>query len=580
MPRVKKFGGTPKFRGNRYTVNSSDSVINIVGNSVESHVNSESRLGIGKKVSSKKKLLVSVEDEDVNTSFIGPQVVSGNCILDLELLSSALCTAAVCSKCREGKLTLFETGPRKGLSTKFEMVCDVCDFKTEFSNSKKLKSDHHEVNVRYMYGLRCIGKGYAGGEMLCAILDLPPPASKFSRLTTTVLDAVENVAEESMKKAALEAVEENGGNDEICAAFDGTWQKRGHTSLNGVMVATSIDSGKVLDVACMSKYCAICKGDENINHICQANYEGVSGGMESAGALKIFKRSEANRGVQYVEYLGDGDSKAFKKVAEAKPYGDKTITKLECIGHVKKRMTARLKKACQDKTKLSDGKPLGGRSRLTDGIIQQLQSFYRNAIVNNQDCETKMARAVWATWFHYYSTDSHPSHQLCPIGETSWCKYNKAIARGEQYSHKAKIPQACLLAIKPIYKDLAHPDLLKKCKHGKTQNPNESFNSIVWSRIPKTVFVGPDTLKLGVLDAVISFNEGELGKIKVLEQLGMSVGRNTKFILKRIDTLRVKKREKELNNLLNVTTMENPTVKRKLNMQDDPDDPEYGAGMH
>ena len=46
---------------------------------------------------------------------------------------------------------------------------------------------------------------------------------------------------------------------------------------------------------------------------------------------------------------------------------------------------------------LSDGKPLGGKNRLTDGIIQQLLSFYKNAITQNQDCEKKMARAVWAS---------------------------------------------------------------------------------------------------------------------------------------------------------------------------------------
>ena len=113
--------------------------------------------------------------------------------------------------------------------------------------------------------------------------------------------------------------------------------------------------------------------------------------------------------------------------------------------------------------------------------------------------------------------------------------------------------------------------------HGKTQNPNESFNSVVWSRLAKTVFVCSDTLKLGVLDAVISFNEGELAKIQVLEQLGMSVGTNTKFILKGIDQLRITKSEIELNNL---TQMRKQSAKRKLEMEDDPDDPEYGAGIH
>lgn len=58
-----------------------------------------------------------------------------------------------------------------------------------------------------------------------------------------------------MRNAATEAVEENYGKNEIAAAFDGTWQKRGHTSMNGVVTVTSFDTGKVMDFECLSKFC-------------------------------------------------------------------------------------------------------------------------------------------------------------------------------------------------------------------------------------------------------------------------------------------------------------------------------------
>lgn len=35
---------------------------------------------------------------------------------------------------------------------------------------------------------------------------------------------------------------------DITAAFDGTWQKRGHASKNGVVCATSVLNNKVIDV--------------------------------------------------------------------------------------------------------------------------------------------------------------------------------------------------------------------------------------------------------------------------------------------------------------------------------------------
>lgn len=105
------------------------------------------------------------------------------------------------------------------------------------------------------------------------------------------------------------------------------------------MSCTSLEGCKVLDVECLSKYCAGCskEGGDQKPHKCTLNYEGTSGGMEVAGAVSIFQRSVEKRGVKYINYLGDGDSKAFKAVQEQMPY-DEPIQKLECVGHIQKRM--------------------------------------------------------------------------------------------------------------------------------------------------------------------------------------------------------------------------------------------------
>jgi hypothetical protein len=44
-------------------------------------------------------------------------------------------------------------------------------------------------------------------------------------------------------------------------------------------------------------------------------------------------------------------------------------------------------------------------------------------------------------------------------------------------------------AIKPVLRDLAGVDRLKKCFHGKTHNPHECVNSVIWTGVSKTVFV-------------------------------------------------------------------------------------------
>lgn len=119
-----------------------------------------------------------------------------------------------------------------------------------------------------------------------------------------------------------------------------------------------------------------------------------------------------------------------------------------------------------------------------------------------------MRRNIWATYFHKLSTDKDPQHGLCPVGPDSWCGYRKAEAVGGIYKHKDSLPQSCLSAINKVYRDLSTDTLLSKCLHGQTQNQNESFNNIIWSKISKSTFVRLDNLTLGVYEAVLSFNVG------------------------------------------------------------------------
>ncbi|GFU74630.1 uncharacterized protein TNCV_4629011, partial [Trichonephila clavipes] len=75
--------------------------------------------------------------------------------------------------------------------------------------------------------------------------------------------------------------------------------------------------------------------------------------MEPVGAYHIFERSEDHRMLRYTDYYGDGDSKAFDAVKDI--YGKDSVTKLECIGHIQKRVGTRLRKL------KSRNKGLGGK---------------------------------------------------------------------------------------------------------------------------------------------------------------------------------------------------------------------------
>lgn len=430
-----------------------------------------------------------------------------------------------------------------------------------------------------MYGMRCIGKGLEAAKTLCAVLDLPPPPAIFQNYSSMLNRAIKEISTASMMNAAKETVEINGSTD-IAVAVDGPWQRRGHTSLSGVVTATSVATGKVIDVECLTKYCSKCKLKVGA-HICHANYAGPSGGMEAKGAVDIFCRSEHARSARYVEFLGDGDSKAHLAVNEAKPYGDIKIEKAECIGHIQKRMGARLRRLVNEwkGKKISDGKALSGKGRLTGTEIDNIQRYYGLAIRNNCHDLSSMRKAVWATYFHKLSTDETPQHGLCPAGADSWCRYRRAEVSGEVYEHKHSLPETVMNLMKPIFRDLSDENLLRKCLHGRTQNANESFNNLIWTRVPKTVFVGLDTLKIGVRDAVLSFNEGAISRVNVLENIDVGCGRNMRTALLKIDKQRVQKAEVEASNITKEARVKKRNEKRKREEETEEGQNHYAPGM-
>ena len=76
---------------------------------------------------------------------------------------------------------------------------------------------------------------------------------------------------------------------------------------------------------------------------------------------------------------------SYKKVVDAKLWGDFTPQKLECIGHVQRRLGTRLRKLRNEKKYkiLSDGKKSSGKGRLTDKVINKTQNHYGMAIRQN-----------------------------------------------------------------------------------------------------------------------------------------------------------------------------------------------------
>lgn len=499
-----------------------------------------------------KKLSINfdVQDDKNNCDFKGYRIIDINSMFSF--LENFLC----CKMCGD-KISFTDTIVC-GLSSKISINCEKCSTLCTFRNSKMIGSNNKiaEINYRYMYAMRSVGMGYAGMELFCGVMDLPPPVSRksYNIVVKKLLKCTGTVAQKSMKSAAHEEVLLTGSPC-INVSGDGTWKTRGHTSRAGVCTVIGDKTGKVIDTEVLSSYCKSCdtwkskRGSSQynqwkINHEkeCLINHSGSAGKMEMVGMVRIFQRSEDKWEAKYVGYIGDGDTKTFQAIQEACPYGSETrVSKIECVGHVQKRMGTRLRKLKHSGSKCSDGKTVGGKGRLTDKMIEKLTIYYGNAIREHKNNLTEMRKAVWAIYFHTRSTNSEPLHTFCPTGPESWCGYNKAIADGTHanFLHKTIMPSSVMDAIKPIFKDLSHPKLLCRCLGGKTQNNNESINSVIWKLCPKTQGSGKRIVEIATNEAVVLFNDGNKGRKDIMEEFGLTVGINARECFNVLDQERM-----------------------------------------
>ena len=164
---------------------------------------------------------------------------------------------------------------KQRLAFLLEFRCERCHWNQKHYTSKQTETSKYktpfEINTRAIAEMREIGKGLTSLKMLCGYLNMPPPMqiAAFSSLSivgkayeTVVTDSMNNAAHELLiNEKVSEYVTENNILD-ITVSGDGSWQKRGHSSLNGVVTLVASDTGKCVDYRVLSKHCASCKSWE------------------------------------------------------------------------------------------------------------------------------------------------------------------------------------------------------------------------------------------------------------------------------------------------------------------------------
>lgn len=489
------------------------------------------------------------------------------CILNFVSVFSTISSAVICKECKS--TVTFHQRDIRGLGFKISMACK-CEKEKEIDSCPKI-GKAYEINRRLVFVMRLLGVGYEGYRIFCGLMDMGQGFAlntyysileNIHSASSAVFDTVLSIAVNEEK----EILQEQGkAENEFTVSGDGTWKKRGFSSLFGVSTLIAKYTGKVVDACVMSSFCAGCnlwknkKNNDPVGYAgwladheenCTRNHTGSSGKMEIDAVVKMFSRSVDKHQVQYTTYIGDGDSKTFKGILNAEPYGeDVVVVKKECVGHVEKRMGTRLRNAKKS------NKGIGGKGagKLTDKLIGEMTKYYGLAIRRHPDSIEEMRKEIWATFFHKISTDSNPQHQNCPAGESSWCKWRRAefLGEAEQFKHnKPPLSEAVQKVIKPIYEDLSKEELLSRCLGSETQNNNESLNSLIWTFAPKHLHSGPKVVEIATFLAVIIFNEGFEAILKTLETMGVKIGPQAEGYVQQRDSSRIDRSERRTSDVV------------------------------
>ena len=98
-----------------------------------------------------------------------------------------------------------------------------------------------------------------------------------------------------------------------------------------------------------------------------------------------------------------------------------------------------------------------------------------------------MRKAIFASFLHVASSESNNYHAQCNI---SWCQSQRDSAnKTNLYKPGVGLSASVIKLVK-------------------TQNQNESFNSMISERVPKITYVGKDILDFAISDAAANFNDG------------------------------------------------------------------------
>ncbi|GFT46437.1 uncharacterized protein TNCV_1566591 [Trichonephila clavipes] len=129
-----------------------------------------------------------------------------------------------------------------------------------------------------------------------------------------------------------------------------------------------------------------------------------------------------------------------------------------------------------------------------------------------------------------WSTDEEPMHHFCPIGDTSWCKYQKAVATNSASLFKHKnICANCRNGRNKAYNSRTICTKIAEKMCGVKHKTLMSRSTRLFGSTAPKLLCGSskNIVYIAVNEAIVMFNEGMTGRIKIMKALGFKIGHFT-----------------------------------------------------
>ena len=188
------------------------------------------------------------DNEDGNNYFV---------LINMSILMNLISSLGKCPECGSTVEVIDLLKLRMGFANKILVRCASCCWQQSTFLSEQCSPttgrgrNFFEVNVRTVIAFREIGKGHQAIQSFSRCMNMKGVSENaYGNLNQELYNAYENAADASKAKAAFEikqsGVKELDGKHLCQCSLDGSWQKRGHASLNGVVTAILLASVWIL----------------------------------------------------------------------------------------------------------------------------------------------------------------------------------------------------------------------------------------------------------------------------------------------------------------------------------------------